>query len=109
MRVYQNQYVREETASGDALMLLGRPFYGSNVGLNTYLTTAEISLLAGLPQKEVPGVSLKEGIGFGLNEKEIDDEESINLGNIYFTIESSDTVYPKRSNFPFVITPSFNI
>lgn len=82
LRVYQNQYVREETASGDALMLLGRPFYGSNVGLNTYLTTAEISLLAGLPQKEVPGVSLKEGIGFGLNEKEIDDEESINLGNM---------------------------
>ena len=82
LRVYQNQYVREEIASGDALMLLGRPFYGSNVGLNTYLTTAEISLLAGLPQKEVPGVSLKEGIGFGLNEKEIDDEESINLGNM---------------------------
>lgn len=56
--------------------------WGYNHGTSDYLTTAEISLLAGLPQKEVPGVSLKEGIGFGLNEKEIDDEESINLGNM---------------------------
>lgn len=80
LKIYQNQYVEDTNYSGDVLMLLGRPFYGSNIGLNTYLTTEEVSLIAGLPQKEVPGLSLKESVGFGLNEKNIKEEDSINLG-----------------------------
>lgn len=67
-------------ASDDVLLLLGRPYYGKYVGLNSYLTTSEISLIAGLPQKEVPGLTLKEGVGFGLNEKKIEKESAINLG-----------------------------
>lgn len=80
LKVFQNQYVDRLDASDDALLLLGRPYYGKYVGLNSYLTTSEISLIAGLPQKEVPGLTLKEGVGFGLNEKKIDTDAAINLG-----------------------------
>lgn len=80
LKVFQNQYVDRLDASDDALLLLGRPYYGKYVGLNSYLTTSEVSLIAGLPQKEVPGLTLKEGVGFGLNEKKIDTDAAINLG-----------------------------
>ena len=80
LRTFQNQYIDRLTASDDALLLLGRPYYGKYVGLNSYLTTSEISLIAGLPQKEVPGLTLKEGVGFGLNEKLIEKDSAINLG-----------------------------
>ncbi len=80
LTTYQNQYIKSRDYSRDALMLLGRPFYGEYIGLNTYLTTEEISLISGLPQKEVPGLSLKEGVSFGLNERNINNEDTINLG-----------------------------
>lgn len=80
LRTYQNQYVTEQYASNDVLLLLSRPFDESRMGLNTYLTTEEISLIAGLPQKEVPGLALKEGVEFGLNEDEIEFENPIHLG-----------------------------
>lgn len=80
LKTFQNQYIDREAASKDALLLKAIPFGGDYVGLNSYLTTNEISLIAGLPQKEVPGVTLKEGVGFGLNEKKVDKESSINLG-----------------------------
>ena len=80
LRTFQNQYIDRMAASDDALLLLGRPYYGKFVGLNSYLTTSEISLIAGLPQKEVPGLTLKEGVGFGLNEKAIERDSAINLG-----------------------------
>ncbi len=80
LKTFQNQYVDRNAASDDALLLLGRPFYGKYVGLNSFLTTNEISLIAGLPQKEVPGLTLKEGVGFGLNEKQIEKDLAINLG-----------------------------
>ena len=82
LRTFQNRYINGSLFSGDALMLMGRPFSKNHVGLNTYLTTEEVSLLAGLPQQEVPGLSLKEGVGFGLNEKEAVKEDSIYLGNM---------------------------
>lgn len=80
LRIYQNQYLPYKKYSDDALLLLGRPFYKNYTGVNSYLTTDEISLIAGMPQKEVPGLTLKEGVGFGLNEKNIDKEKAINLG-----------------------------
>lgn len=80
LKTYQNQYIDRMDASDDALLLLGRPYYGQYVGLNSYLTTSEISLIAGLPQKEVPGLILKESVGFGLNEKRVDKSTSIDLG-----------------------------
>lgn len=80
LKTYQNQYIVRNSVSDDALLLLGRPYYGKFAGLSSYLTTNEISLVAGLPQKEVPGLTLKESAGFGLNEKKIDKASSINLG-----------------------------
>lgn len=79
-KTFQNQYIDRKDISDDVLLLLGRPYYGKRVGLNSYLTTSEISLIAGLPQKEVPGLTLKEGVGFGLNEKSINKDSAINLG-----------------------------
>lgn len=80
LKIFQNQYIERGNISNDALLLLGRPFYGKILGLNSYLTTNEISLIAGLPQKEVPGLMLKESVEFGLNEKKINKDTSINLG-----------------------------
>ncbi len=77
---YQNQFIDINDYSQDALMLLGRPYYGNLLGLSTYLTTEEVSLIAGLPQKEVPGLSLKEEVSFGLNERSLKKGDSINLG-----------------------------
>lgn len=80
LRTYQNQYLENCQQSDDALLLLGRPFYDKYLGLSSYLTTNEISLIAGLPQKEVPGLTLKESVGFGLNEKPIKKDNAIHLG-----------------------------
>ncbi len=70
LRFYQNVEASAEGANEKALMLLGRPCAESSVGLSTFLTPQEISVLAGLPQKEVPGIALQEGVAFGLNEKD---------------------------------------
>ena len=80
LKSYQNTYVYSDTLPADKLTLLGRPFFDKCIGVNTFLTPREISLLAGIPQKEVPGLILKESVGFGLNEKPIDNEDKINLG-----------------------------
>lgn len=90
LNCYQNQYIENGECSTDALLLLGRPFekavYGNVehnlVGINTYLTSKEISLLAGLPQKEVPGMRLEESVDFGLNYNDTKLDESISLGKI---------------------------
>lgn len=48
-----------------------------------WLSTNELSLIAGLPQKEVAGLSLKEEIDFGLNiKKEVEKENKINIGKL---------------------------
>lgn len=78
---YQNSCLKRQDYYSDAMLLLGRPsdnMFG--LSLSSYLTTSEISILAGLPQKEVPGISLKEGVDFGLNERHIKPGEGIELG-----------------------------
>ena len=68
---YQNQFERNSNVlSYDIPLINCRPYEGKNiVGLGTYLTTKEISLIAGLPQKEVPGITLSKSANFGLNLK----------------------------------------
>lgn len=80
LKSYQNVYTYSDMLSADKLTLLSRPFIDKGIGINTLLTPKEISLLAGIPQKEVPGLVLKESVGFGLNEKAIDKDDKINLG-----------------------------
>lgn len=81
LQTYQTQYDRQPVLSDDARLLLSRPASKLGEGLCTYLTAAEISLLAGLPQTEVPGIPLKEIVDFGLNEKSFAQEDiGIELG-----------------------------
>ena len=83
LSTYQSQYAQHSDYQQNAVMLLGRPYESYGIGMNTYLTTKEVSLLAGLPQKEVPGLSLKEAVEFGLNEKNLEEEtQLINLGKM---------------------------
>lgn len=66
-------------------LLYSQPVNDSCVGLSTYMTVKEVSLIAGLPQKEVPGLILKEGVEFGLNTNEpicSDENGKIKLGYI---------------------------
>ena len=79
---YQNQMedVSDLHLSKDIPILYGRPYRDGVIGLSTLLTLEEVSLLAGLPQQEVPGLSLVEGVEFGLNSRKA--AESIRLGNV---------------------------
>ena len=51
--------------------------------LGNWLSTNELSVVAGLPQKEVVGLTLKEEVEFGLNlNQAIDDENKLFLGTL---------------------------
>lgn len=51
--------------------------------LGNWITTNELAMIAGLPQKEVVGLALKEEVEFGLNfENSIKSENKINIGNL---------------------------
>lgn len=64
------------------LFLDSRPVIRNGVSLATWLTAAEISMLAGLPQKEVPGLELREQVGFGLNIGAPAQDDALELGHI---------------------------
>ena len=80
LTAYQSFYVDDTRFPAEKLTLLSRPNFGEHVGLTTYLTASEVSLIAGLPQKEIPGLTVKESVDFGLNFKHKDGE--IFLGNL---------------------------
>ncbi|MBR4153124.1 MAG: DUF87 domain-containing protein [Selenomonadaceae bacterium] len=80
LTAYQSFYVNENNLPTEKLTLLSRPNFNGRIELTTYLTTGEISLIAGLPQKEIPGLKVKESVDFGLNFNRGDGE--ILLGNL---------------------------
>ncbi|MBR3746948.1 MAG: DUF87 domain-containing protein, partial [Selenomonadaceae bacterium] len=80
LTAYQSFYVHDTNFPAEKLTLLSRPNFDGKVGLTTYLTAGEVSLIAGLPQKEVPGLAVKESVDFGLNFKRGDG--TIFLGNL---------------------------
>lgn len=54
-----------------------------NAYLGNWITTNELGLIAGLPQKEIVGLALKEEVEFGLNtDNSIKDENKIELGHL---------------------------
>ena len=61
-----------------------RVLYSKNDnGFSSWISTNELSVIAGLPQKEVVGLALKEEVEFGLNHKQdIEDDNRLNLGNL---------------------------
>lgn len=80
---YQNIYeANNNDLSTDAPVLYGRDYTDDSIGLCTYLTASEVSLIAGLPQKEAPGLGLRKAVNFGLNQNNINSINSINLGTI---------------------------
>ena len=51
--------------------------------IGNWITTNELAMIAGLPQKEVVGLALREEVEFGLNHQvEITDENKILLGDL---------------------------
>lgn len=66
----------------DALVLKSGIGMGKKAEYGNWYSANELSLIAGLPQKEVVGLSLKEEVEFGLNVNSGEDEEKILLGNL---------------------------
>ena len=66
----------------DALVLKSGLENGINAEYGNWYSANELSLMAGLPQKEIVGLSLKEEVEFGLNVKSSSEEEKIVLGNL---------------------------
>lgn len=69
--------------------------------VGNWITTNELSMIAGLPQKEVVGLSLKEEVEFGLNFKnEVNEENKIKLGNLVQSgsVISNINVYLDKRN-----------
>ena len=68
LKLYQNLSTTQKNGITYIQRAL-RSYYHQNDGnsLSTWLTATEVSLLAGLPQKEIPGISVVEGVEFGLN------------------------------------------
>ena len=60
------------------------PLLGSNEILGaTWLNTNELSLLAGLPTEELPGIKLRKSVSFAVNTDELQDpKEMLSLGNL---------------------------
>lgn len=82
---FQLLNLKNDILNRDQLALLGNPVEeceGIVESLSTYLTGSEVSLIAGLPQKEVPGIGLKNSISFGLNTITKKGESTIELGHI---------------------------
>ena len=78
---YQNSFYDLKEYSLDAATLLSKPVDSQfGLGISAYLTAGEASILAGLPQKEVPGIVLDEAVDFGLNERCIAKQDAIDMG-----------------------------
>lgn len=54
------------------------------LSMSTFMTTKELSFLVGVPMQEVPGMSLKKAVNFGLNVNGNNDDDSIELGQIIY-------------------------
>lgn len=86
LNCFTSRSCERENISDDNLILKGIPFYNDAMYLSTYLTPKEVSVIAALPQKEVPGLTLRESVGFGLNldskRNDNSDKSGIALGRV---------------------------
>lgn len=62
--------------------LLSRVVEKNMLKASSYMTAKELSLLAGVPQKETAGIPVREGIDFGINVPLVKAENKIILGKI---------------------------
>ncbi|PKH07131.1 ATP-binding protein [Moritella sp. Urea-trap-13] len=63
-------------------LIFGHPQNTNKIELRTCLTSRELSLICALPSKELPGLPLRKAVDFGLNPKETNESDAINLGNV---------------------------
>lgn len=63
-------------------LIFGHPDNKDKLEMRTCLTSRELSLICGLPAKELPGIPLRKGVELGLNPKEADVLNAINLGTV---------------------------
>ncbi|KAB2954275.1 ATP-binding protein [Heliorestis acidaminivorans] len=71
------------------------------VHVGNWLSTNELSMIAGLPQKEIVGLGLREEVDFGLNfNTNIEDNNRIELGNLVQsgTVLNDIPVYLDKEN-----------
>jgi DNA helicase HerA-like ATPase len=66
----------------EARTALSQFLHEQHAYLGSWMSTAELSLMAGLPQKEVIGLGLREEVEFGLNFKADEDDGQIEVGCI---------------------------
>lgn len=82
------QLIRQSTRGieydEEALALYMRAYDNNGIYFTNYYTPREISIIAGIPQKEVVGLKLNEAIDFGLNfdNGNSKEEDLIKLGNL---------------------------
>lgn len=73
----------------------GHPFGAVMGGVSTPLNTEELAIVMNLPRHEIPGVSVRQTVPFGMNYIPPSDKEAfVPLGRVLFKHSSpSDTVY----------------
>ena len=74
--------VRDQSRNAAWPAALSRSETGRSSFAGTWLSARELSILAALPQKEVPGLALREEVAFGLNVPEVPEDQEIPLGNL---------------------------
>ncbi|MEB9458424.1 ATP-binding protein [Bacillus anthracis] len=77
-------YEVKKKRSKDVALLYGLPYYNDCLGLSSFMTAKELSLIAALPQKEVVGLPLIESVEFGLNFKQtnVNKKDAVMLGSL---------------------------
>lgn len=61
---------------------LSRLEEGKHSFAGNWFSACELGILTALPQKEIPGMALREEVAFGMNVPPVDDEKRIFLGNL---------------------------
>lgn len=76
--------LEQDFSDGDMLLpvINSTPCMENKLSFATYLTPKEISIVAGIPTKEVNGISLRESVEFGVNIPQQQDDKKIELGFI---------------------------
>lgn len=76
--------LEKDATNGDSLLpvINSTPCIENKLSFATYLTPKEISIVAGIPTKEVNGISLRESVEFGVNIPSQQDDDKIELGFI---------------------------
>lgn len=79
--------IRDESLATFPALGLSRWEKSNTSYCGSWLSANELGLLAGLPQKEVIGLKLREEVEFGLNVEPVSDEDRIVLG---YLVQSGD-------------------